>query len=132
MWVAISEKRLVGLFFRTENIDQDVYRSIIEDDFLPALQKARIEVSSVWFHQDNATPHTAKPTMELLHSIFGLRLISKDPRWPPRSPDLSPNDFWLFGYLKDKVYRDGVPATLHELQTKIETVINGITVFCKE
>ena len=25
--------------------------------------------------------------------------------WPPRSPDLTPLDFWLWGYLKDKVYR---------------------------
>ena len=36
------------------------------------------------------------------------------------------HDFWFFGYLKDAVYRDGVPASLLELRTKIETVINGI------
>lgn len=127
VWVAISEQRLVGPFFRTENIDQRVYRSIIQDDFLPALQAAHIDVSTVWFQQDNATPHTATATMKLLHSIFGSRLISKDPRWPPRSPDLAPNDFWLFGYLKDVVYRDGVPPSLSVLQSKIQDAVSSIT-----
>ncbi|GFV83887.1 uncharacterized protein TNCV_387951 [Trichonephila clavipes] len=26
--------------------------------------------------------------------------------WPPRSPDLSPCNYWLWGYLKSQVYRD--------------------------
>ena len=85
VWVAISERRLIGPFYRTQNIDQVVYRSIIRDDFLPALQAANVDLSSTWFQQDNATPHTANATMDLLHSIFGSRVISKDPRWPPRS-----------------------------------------------
>ena len=127
VWVAVSERRLVGPFFRTQNIDQVVYRSIIRDDFLPALQAADVDLSSMWFQQDNATPHTANATMELLHSIFGPRVISKDPRWPPRSPDLAPNDFWLFGYLKDVVYRDGVPASLSDLKARIESAISSIT-----
>ena len=65
--------------------------------------------------------------MELLHSIFGQRAISKDPKWPPRSPDLAPNDFWLFGYLKDVIYRDGVPKPLNELKTRIKDVMRAIT-----
>ena len=34
--------------------------------------------------------------------------------WPPRSPDLTPCDFWLPGYLKSKVY-DPVLATMQQL-----------------
>ena len=38
--------------------------------------------------------------------------------WPPRSPDLTPCDFWLWGYLKSKVY-DPMPATLQDLRNSI-------------
>ena len=38
--------------------------------------------------------------------------------WIPRSPDLSPLDFCLWGYLKSKVYSP-CPATLNQLQANI-------------
>jgi hypothetical protein len=35
--------------------------------------------------------------------------------WPPRSPDITPLVFFLWGYVKDRVYATPVPdiATLH-------------------
>ena len=45
--------------------------------------------------------------------------------WPARSPDLSPLDFWLWGYLKDKVYSHSV-ATLQELRDAIEDELQSI------
>ena len=38
--------------------------------------------------------------------------------WPPRSPDLTPCDFFLWGYLKDKVYTS-VPRNLQDLRARI-------------
>ena len=38
-----------------------------------------------------------------------------DVEWPARSPDLSPLDFFLWGHLKERVYRDS-PKTLTELK----------------
>ena len=29
--------------------------------------------------------------------------------WPPRSPDITPLDFFLWGYVKDKVFSTPVP-----------------------
>ena len=42
--------------------------------------------------------------MQLLTAMFQDRIISlkSDFEWPPRSPDLTAPDFWLWGYLKDK------------------------------
>ena len=41
-----------------------------------------------------------------LNQIFGKRFLSlhNNTKWPPRSPDLTPCDFFLWGYLKDKVF----------------------------
>ena len=35
--------------------------------------------------------------------------------WPPRSPDLTPLDFSLWGYVNDKVYVPPLPASLEAL-----------------
>ncbi|GFY06353.1 uncharacterized protein TNCV_2681411 [Trichonephila clavipes] len=60
---------------------------------------------NLWLQQDGATAHAARPTMNLLREIFGERLISKnsDSSWPPHSPDLIGPDFFLCGYLTEKV-----------------------------
>jgi ERCC4-type nuclease len=50
--------------------------------------------------------------------------VSRD-RWPPRSPDLTPLDFYLFGSLKTKVFRNRI-HTLEELQAAIVEEINNI------
>jgi hypothetical protein len=42
--------------------------------------------------------------------------------WPPRSPDLTPIDFFLWGFVKDNVYVPPLPTSLHELKTQIREV----------
>ncbi|CAK9798980.1 hypothetical protein ANTPLA_LOCUS1854 [Anthophora plagiata] len=38
--------------------------------------------------------------------------------WPTRSPDITPLDFFLWGTLKEKVYKE-VPTTSHDMQQRI-------------
>ena len=37
--------------------------------------------------------------------------------WPSYSPDLNPAYFFLWGYLKERVYLDPVPKTIEQLKT---------------
>ena len=46
--------------------------------------------------------------------------------WPPYSPDLSPCDFFLWGYLKSGVYEDPVPATLKEIKKNLSREVRRI------
>jgi hypothetical protein len=39
-------------------------------------------------------------------------------QWPPRSPDLTPSDFCLWGWMKSEAYREKV-NTREELVTRI-------------
>jgi hypothetical protein len=48
--------------------------------------------------------------------------------WPPRSPDLTPCDFLLWGYVKDKVYMPPLPRDLPELRQKIVAAVDTINV----
>jgi transposase len=71
------------------------------------------------------TSHTAGSTMALLHNLFGERVISKD-LWPPRSPDLTSPDYFLWGYLKERVYENN-PLDLDSLKANILQAIHNIT-----
>ncbi|GFU92167.1 uncharacterized protein TNCV_2530261 [Trichonephila clavipes] len=81
----------------------------------------------MWFQQDGATCHTARATIDLLRDTFGDRLISRfgPVNWPPRSCDLIPLDYYLWGYLKSLVYAEK-PQTLHPLEDNIRRVIADI------
>ena len=45
----------------------------------------------------------------------------------PRSPDATPCDFFLWGYVKDQVYVPPLPASIPELKVRIRTAIETIT-----
>lgn len=47
-------------------------------------------------------------------------------RWPARSPDLIPLDFFLWGYIKDKVY-SSVPDNLNDLKDKISEACASVS-----
>ncbi|GFV51330.1 uncharacterized protein TNCV_3615281 [Trichonephila clavipes] len=81
----------------------------------------------LWFQQDGATCHTARATIDLLKDTFGDRLISRfgPVNWPPRSCDLTPLDYFLWGYVKSLVYADK-PQTLDPLEDNIRRVIADI------
>ncbi|GFS64529.1 uncharacterized protein TNCV_4137561 [Trichonephila clavipes] len=81
----------------------------------------------LWFQQDGATCHTACATIYLLKDTFGDRLIPRfgPVNWPPRSCDLTPLDYFLWGYVKSLVYADK-PRTLDHLEDNIRRVIADI------
>jgi hypothetical protein len=51
-----------------------------------------------WFQKDGATAHTANSTVQMLSEFFGGRIISQN-LWPLKNLDLSPPDFYLWGFL---------------------------------
>ncbi|GFW44741.1 uncharacterized protein TNCV_4482861 [Trichonephila clavipes] len=73
------------------------------------------------------TCHTARATIDLLKDTFSDRLISRfgPVNWPPRSCDLTPLDYFLWGYVKSLVYADK-PQTLDHLEDNIRRVIADI------
>jgi hypothetical protein len=47
--------------------------------------------------------------------------------WPPPSPDLTPCDFYLWGFIKTRVYVPPLPADLPETRNRIEAAVAKIT-----
>ena len=65
--------------------------------------------------------------MGILREMFSGHLISLrgDFGWSARSPDLNPRDFFLWGYLKSKVYSNR-PQSIEQLKDAINQEITAI------
>ena len=83
------------------------------------------ELSIGYFQQDGATSHTSHASMAEIQSFFGERVISKG-LWPPRSPDLTPPHYFLWGYLKGRVYQNK-PRITDASKTNITEAIQAVT-----
>ncbi|KAJ3655909.1 hypothetical protein Zmor_015017 [Zophobas morio] len=101
------------------------YRQQILEPFIQQLDDEELQLG--YFQQDGATAHTARATLEYLQQHYDDRVISLGVQhaFPPRSPDLTPLDFSIFGYLKDKVFQRQM-NNLAELQHEIERWVQSI------
>ena len=83
---------------------------------------------TVW-QEDGAKPHQARMVMEWLDTIFQDRMLAikclRGDTWAPYSPDCNPCDYFLWGYMKEKVYHP-LPANMTALKRKIKVVFGKI------
>ena len=72
--------------------------------------------------------HRALPVRNRLQELFGNCVVGMGHQidWPAKSPDLSPLDFYLWGTVKQRVYRQGPPASLRQLWNRITDTFNEI------
>jgi hypothetical protein len=77
-------------------------------------------MNRILFQQDGAPPHFVNIVRDFLDVTFPNQWIGRRGlvEWPPRSPDLTPLDFFLWGDLKSVVYIDQ-PRNVQRLQNKI-------------
>ena len=84
------------------------------------------ELTTGYYQQDGATCHTSNASMREIESFFKERITSKN-LWPPRSPNLTPADSFLWGLLKSKVYKN-TPRTIEQLKDAIRQEIEAFNV----
>lgn len=103
VWCAVNANCLIGPFVCHGRITADSYIDMLENQFLPELQRRRIR--NPVFQQDGAPAHTAIRSREFLNRHFPNRWIGKHGplQWPPRSPDLTTPDNAIWGILKKQV-----------------------------
>jgi hypothetical protein len=79
------------------------------------------DIPDLIYQQDSAPPHYHNEARSYLDVRLRNRWIGhRGPmEWPTRSPDLTPMDFVLWGFVKDNVYVRPLPTTLHELKAWI-------------
>jgi len=76
------------------------------------------ERAQLIFQHDGAPAHYSRNVRDLLDARYPERWIGRGGpiNWPPRSPDLNPLDYFLWGYIKSKVEprRNGTEAEVRQ------------------
>jgi hypothetical protein len=127
VWCAMSSNEIVGPFFFEEpTVDSDDYLNMLKNFFYPFLQRKKI-TNKIIFQQDGASIHFAKAVRSWLNEKFDNRWIGRggEISWAPRSPDMTPLDFFLWGHIKTNIYKTNV-RDLDDLKSRISQEILAI------
>ena len=104
--------------------------SMVFRKFWAALGRCRtITKNGQWFQKDGSISHISSSILLWLRQRFEDRLINMrcDVEWAPHSPDLTPSDLYLWGYMKDRVHENN-PQTIVDLNTAITAMIGAIPI----
>ncbi|GBL89140.1 hypothetical protein AVEN_255263-1 [Araneus ventricosus] len=98
-----------------------------KDDFIPRIPSdVPFEFKRLQF--PNAPPHYGNIVREFLDTTFPQWWIGRGAvmAWPSRSLDLTPLDFYLWGYVKQHVYSERI-KDINNLKQTITDVIHSVT-----
>lgn len=129
VWCAISYHGIIGPYFFENTVNQHTYLDMLQHflnerlDDLPINYRARC-----YFQQDGCPVHYARIVVEWLNQQFGENWIGRNGPvlWPPRSPDLTIADFYLWGRLKQIVYANDLPPNVERLKEKIRDAVASL------
>lgn len=132
VFCAMSCEKIYGpFFFGEKTVTGDNYLDMLEIWLFPQLLE---DSPDFIFQQDGAPPHWSLTVRSYLNNLLPQRWIGRACdddltllTWPPRSPDLTPCDFFLWGYVKDRVFVQPMPNTLPELKQRISAALQTIT-----
>lgn len=98
VWVALLNNRVLAYEIYDENLNSEAYHRILNTHIISFMDNVPLqEHQQLYFQQDGAPPHNARVIVECLNNNFGRQWIGNNGpiRWPARSPDLTPLDFFL-------------------------------------
>lgn len=131
VWAATLGNMLLGYHILQGNLDGEMYHDFLSTklfEFLENIPLARRR--TLWYMHDGAPPHFSQQCRAWLNEHFRNRWIGRGNdapiKWPPRSPDLNPLDFTIWGQMKDKVYAEPVD-NVEQLHQRIEVAFSQLT-----
>jgi hypothetical protein len=107
VWCGILGDHIIGPHFIEGNLTGDKYLNLLTNVLPALLEDLPLQLRRcMWVQQDGAPPHFARNVRAYLDRAFQHQWIGREGpvNWPPRSPDLTPLDFFLWGYIKSIVY----------------------------
>jgi len=117
--------------FEGQTVTGRRYLEMLTNWLIPQLAAER---HGCLFQQDGAPPHWHLAVRTSLNEHLPNRWIGRARqndqvfcKWSPRSPDPTVCDFFLWGYVKDRVYVPPLPTTVDELQERITAAVKSVT-----
>ena len=132
----LSQRRVCGpLFFNEKTAAVIAYLDMLQNYVLPQLNE--FEHQDFIWQQDGAPPHFLHNVKDWFERCCSQRWIRRAcpnymvySSWTPRSPDLTPYDpyyFFLWEYVKDRVYLPLLLVDLPDLTRRTVAAVESIT-----
>lgn len=126
VWCAITKNRIIGPYFFQENLNQNSYLEMLNTYFWSEFEEENLEYRrKAYFQQDGCPAHSSLQVQNWLHRHFPQKWLGRfgPIHWPARSPDLTACDYFLWGFLKEKVYKNHLA---HDVEILKERIIEAI------
>ena len=128
VWCGLLARGLIGPFFFEGTVTGEAYLEMLRSSILPAI-RSLYEKIEVFYQQDGASPQYHRDVQAFLDENLQGHWIGRrgTSEFPRISPDLTPLDLYLWGTLKDVVYRKE-PAMLGDLRAEIRATCAAIPI----
>jgi hypothetical protein len=123
VWCGMTSSGLIGPYFFETSVTGQAYVDMLENFLWPKVMRR-----GLYFQHDGAPAHYSSMARTWLDKKFPRRWVGRRGpfEWPARSPDLTPCDFFLWGHLKDIVYRTP-PDNIPQLRERIKEACQQVT-----
>lgn len=128
LWAGIVNNTLIGPFELPARLNGNYYLQFLEENLPELLEDIPLFIRcNMWFMHDGCPAHFSRNVRDFLNNTFPQKWIGRGGPipWPPRSPDLNPLDFFLWGFMKERVYATDV-NTIDELRHRINAATEHI------
>lgn len=128
-WASLFHNQFIGPYVLPDRVNSENFLEFLETSFPELMEDVPINLRhNMWFQLDGCPAHYGRRVRNWLGENFPERWIGRGgpALWPPRSPDLTPLDFFLWGTLKEIVYRRS-PANRDQLMEAILQSRNQIS-----
>ena len=118
----------IGIHFRVlhSSMNSEKYKDIISSIVIPIFKKRTN--TKVVYQQDRVPALFSLDVRTLLDNELPNRWIGRGRPFPcpPRSPDLTILDFWLWGDIHNRLYQRQVPKSLEDLEQRLTNLLKEV------
>jgi len=107
VWCGVIGDQLSGPYIFPHHLTGDIYANILQDELPALLENVPLQTRRQMYYQhDRAPPHFSQVIRQYLNHKFPNRWIGCGgaQNSPPRSLDLNPLDYHVWGYMNAMVY----------------------------
>lgn len=106
VWAGIIDGYLIGPYLLPNRLTGPIYLVFLQQVLPDLLDDVPVQIRhEMWLQHDGAPAHYSLDVRRYLNQTFGERWIGRGApvAWPPRSPDLTPLDFFVGLYEDSRV-----------------------------
>lgn len=131
VWCAISYYGIIGPYFFEGTCNRASYLQLLDTFFCDHLEDLPLDYrNAMYFQHDGCPAHCAGEVREWLNTKFGERWIGRNGPvlFPPRSPDLTLADSYLWGRVKQLTFAQPMANNVEILKLRIRQAVESLSI----